>query len=243
MKVEFAGATHPGQLRDHNEDSYHIDLELGVAILADGMGGHQAGEVASRIAVDVMMERLGDHGEEAGTAGACGERLADAVVEANRRVLDTADERPDCRGMGSTLVAACFNNDRYAVVHVGDSRLYRLRDGDLEQLTEDHSLVQEMIRHGMMSREEAMMSFNKNLITRALGIENHVTAETSEGDLQSGDLFLLCSDGLSDVVDGDHLKAALADCDDLEQCAERLIDLANAGGGPDNITVVLARVS
>ncbi len=235
MRLEMSGATHPGQVRPHNEDDFAIEPERGLAVLADGMGGHQAGEVAAEIAVRTVTERL-----PASTDDPAG-RLVEAVLEANRRVLETAAARPECRGMGATLVALWCRDGRFYATHLGDSRLYRLRGGVLEQLTEDHSLVQEMVRSGMLTEAEAQASFNKNLITQALGIEPEVRPRVLEGELADGDLFLLCSDGLSDFVDDGRIAETLAAGGGLEATAGRLVDLANEAGGADNITVVLVR--
>lgn len=235
MSIEMYGLTHPGRVRPHNEDAFAVDPERGLAVLADGMGGHQAGEVASELAVGTVVEELATAGDDPPAA------LVEAVMEANRRILATADARPECRGMGATLVALWCRNGRFYATHLGDSRLYRLRGGVLEQLTEDHSLVQEMVRSGMLSEEEAMASFNKNLITQALGIELEIRPRVREGALQAGDLFLLCSDGLSDFVGDAQIAQTLTEDADLSAAATRLVDLANDAGGPDNITVVLVR--
>ncbi|MCG6873291.1 MAG: protein phosphatase 2C domain-containing protein, partial [Gammaproteobacteria bacterium] len=149
----------------------------------------------------------------------------------------------ECLGMGATVVAVTFGSDGFTVMHLGDSRLYRLRAGKLFQLTEDHSVVQEFIRQGVLTPEEARLSINKNLVTRALGIEENPEPEFTDGDLSKGDLYLLCSDGLTDVVQDEEIQKILAAEKDLEAAAGALIDAANEGGGPDNITVVLARVS
>jgi serine/threonine protein phosphatase PrpC len=245
MRVHMIAATDTGRLRERNEDAVATLPELGVAVLADGMGGHQAGDVASHIATDTMCGVLSDglaH-REMTTASDGGELLFEAVEQANAQILAAAAERPDYQGMGATLVAACFDERRFIAIHLGDSRLYRLRDKNLEQLTHDHSLVQELVRQGMMTHEEARASLHKNLITRALGIGEAIDPELTEGELAEGDMYLICSDGLTDVVSDADIEAVLIEgADDLSATTERLIAMANEAGGPDNISVVVVRV-
>lgn len=249
MKIEIAGLTDTGQLREHNEDSIATEASIGLAVLADGMGGHQAGEVASQIAVEAVTEKLNRYLQareanpiEDDTNDHYVEKLVEAVEDANAQILRIAEERPECRGMGATIVAAFFKNDQFSVAHLGDSRMYRLRGDTLEQITEDHSLVQELVRQGMLTPEEAQGSLNKNLITRALGIEDNVTPDVSQGKTEEGDLYLLCSDGLTDVVDDEQIRQTLHDANGkLQECASTLVNMANEAGGPDNISVVLVR--
>jgi serine/threonine protein phosphatase PrpC len=245
MKVHMTAATDTGRLRERNEDAVATLPELGVAVLADGMGGHQAGDVASHIATNAMCNVLSDElGSATPPAEAdYGELLLEAVERANAEILSAAAERLDYQGMGATLVAACFDERRFVAIHLGDSRLYRLRDGELAQLTHDHSLVQELVRQGMMTHEEARASLHKNLITRALGIGEVIDPEITGGELAEGDVFLICSDGLTDVVADAVIETTLIEgADDLAATAGRLIDMANEGGGPDNISVILVRV-
>ena len=241
MIFEMAGLSDIGQLRDHNEDDLEVLADLSVAIVADGMGGHQAGEVASGIAVEFIREQLAAAKDPLATEEHCARALDDAVRAANARTLQVATERNECFGMGSTVVAACFGADFFCAVHLGDSRLYRLREGVLEQLTVDHSVVQELVREGLLSQEEADISLNKNLITRALGIDEHPEPETTCAKIQPGDLYLLGSDGLSDVVPKESIAETLTQGEDLDPLCRELVDLANATGGPDNISVVLVR--
>lgn len=243
--LSMVGLTDRGMVRPENEDAIATRPEIGLAVLADGMGGHQAGEVASAMAVDVITR----HYEELLAAGGNGNdrvREAKAVDEAirlaNSAIYDIAQSRPDYSGMGSTVVVAVFYGDHMFVGHVGDSRLYRFRDGQLEQLTEDHSVIQELLNRGLMTAEEARVTIGKNLVTRALGVESGVNPDVAQEDLHDNDLYLLCSDGLNDVLNDDEIADFLGNSgSDLQESAQKLIDLANARGGPDNISVILAR--
>ncbi len=243
--LSMVGLTDRGMVRVENEDSIATRPEIGLAVLADGMGGHQAGEVASAMAVDVITR----HYEELLASGENGDdrvreaKSIDAAIRAaNSAIFEVAQSRPDYSGMGSTIVVAIFYGDHMFVGHVGDSRLYRLRDGQLEQLTEDHSVIQELLNRGLMSEEEARITIGKNLVTRALGVDGDVTPDVAQEDLQDGDLFLLCSDGLNDVISDDEIAGFLSESsNDLQETAQKLIDLANSRGGPDNISVILAR--
>ncbi|WP_245995109.1 Stp1/IreP family PP2C-type Ser/Thr phosphatase [Inmirania thermothiophila] len=247
--IAFAGVSDAGRVRAHNEDSIGIDEGLGIALLADGMGGHNAGEVASALAVEVVMRELRRRlphpeggGDWAGFAPAT-RVLAEAVHKANAAIHEAAAARPQCRGMGTTLVGLLFHDDRASIAHVGDSRVYRLRAGVLEQLTTDHTLVQELVARGFYTPEEAATALNRNVITRALGTEPQVAVDLQEEAVRPGDLFLLCSDGLSDMMDDGEIAAELARADSpLEARARRLVALANAHGGRDNISVILAEV-
>jgi len=248
LKIEMAGVTDTGLQREHNEDSLFALASHGLALVSDGMGGHQAGEVASRIAIDTMSRRLVEFidasGDESRSGDAYARELVAAIEAANSQVLEVSVQRPECYGMGATVVAACFYDGQFVVAHLGDSRMYRLRGGQLETLTEDHSLVQEFVRHGVMSMEEARAALNKNLITRALGVHEQPEPDVVHGELSEGDVYLLCSDGLSDVVP-EELVIRVLDAPEvgLDDAAEELVRAANANGGPDNITVVLVRAS
>jgi len=239
----MSGLTHQGMVRINNEDSISTLDKLGVAILADGMGGHQAGEVASSMAVEMVKQFFT---EVMGNADSTpiGEQMLESVELANTAVFQLSQERPECAGMGTTLVVCVFIGGKIITAHVGDSRLYRLRENKLEQITEDHSVVQELVSRGFMSPEEANNSMNKNLVTKALGIEAAVEADLNEQDYQVGDLYLLCSDGLSDVVpDGEIEKSLIENQGNINAAAKVLVDQANTAGGPDNISVVLVWVS
>ena len=223
------GLSDPGRRRRRNEDAYVVSPPL--FAVADGMGGAQAGELASRIAVEAM-------GEEAGTRGK--ERVTTQIREANRRIFARSSEDASASGMGTTMTAALVGDDGVVTIgHVGDSRAYLLRAGRLEQLTKDHSLVAELVRTGKLSAEEAEHHPQRSVITRALGTDPDVDVDTFTVDAQAGDLFLLCSDGLTTMVDDEEiLRTVEGSRDDLEQAAQVLVRKANRGGGEDNITVV-----
>ena len=250
--LDAASLSHPGMVRSHNEDSVFVDGEAGIAILADGMGGYNAGEVASGIAVNVvsngMMPEL-KSGRELSkidigsglTHGAL--LLQQQIAAANKGIYEAAQARPECAGMGTTIVAAVFCGNRVSIGHIGDSRCYRLRGEKFEQLTHDHSLLQEQIDSGQITAEQAKYSLNKNLVTRALGIEAIVPADISEYRLEPNDIYLLCSDGLTDMVDPEVVQGVVDEKrTELPQAAAELIDLANQNGGRDNISVILVRV-
>ncbi|MGE4425605.1 MAG: Stp1/IreP family PP2C-type Ser/Thr phosphatase [Solirubrobacteraceae bacterium] len=233
--VEQAQRTDTGRQRPHNEDSYVARRPL--FAVADGMGGAQAGEVASRLAVEVLHEGLGDG------RGTVAERLTDQVVEANRRIHDRAQNDQASAGMGTTLTAAYVDHDALVVVHVGDSRLYRLRGGELSRLTADHSLVEELVRQGRLTPEQAAEHPQRSIITRALGPESEVTVDSEVVRVESDDLFLLCSDGLTTMLADDRIGDILAEDGSLQESVDRLVDAANEAGGRDNITVLLFRVA
>jgi len=250
FELEFASASDPGLKRTNNEDSAITDTELGLALVADGMGGYKAGEVASAIAAKVVLDDLraarNRHQFRRIEAGETESRevtaLRAAIESANRHIFETARRAPQCRGMGTTIVVALFSTDKVTVGHVGDSRIYRLREGKFEKVTSDHSLMQELIDKGFYSAAEAEASTPKNLVTRALGIEEIVTVDLQEMTTMPGDVFLLCSDGLTDMVSDEEIHGTLERCaGQLERAARALVDLANAGGGKDNISIVLAR--
>jgi protein phosphatase len=242
--LEFATATDPGMVRSHNEDSVETDPELGLAVLADGMGGYNAGEVASGIAVAMLKEEI----RNALAAGGKDVAPAEALIQensakANGAIYQTARSQPQYAGMGTTLVIALFHGSHVTVGHIGDSRLYRFRAGQLEQVTRDHSLLQEQIDSGMISKEQARYSQNKNLVTRAVGIDPEVETEVHTYDTQSGDIYLLCSDGLSDMVADEEIQSLMEQLQsNLQLAAAQLVQLANDSGGRDNISVILVRV-
>ncbi len=243
MDLEMNGITHQGMVRINNEDTISVLPELGIAILADGMGGHQAGEVASSMAVEMIKQYYSD-GDHTTPSENDGEHLLEAIELANTAVFELSQERPECAGMGTTIVVCQFIDGNLHIGHVGDSRLYRLRNSDFEQVTRDHSVVQELVSRGFMSPEEANASMNKNLVTRALGIEASVEADLNEDKCQNGDVYLLCSDGLSDVVSDVDIQQTLSESlENLETATQKLVDAANDAGGPDNISVVLVRVT
>lgn len=248
--LEVVRLTDVGQKRDHNEDAVASDVEMGLVVLADGMGGYQAGEVASEIAVLIIVAELKEAmlGLQPGRLDAVSGMQAesqlvyDAVAKANDSIYSVSQSQPQCAGMGTTLVVGLFTNDKILVGHIGDSRMYRLRDDEFSQVTEDHSVLQEQIKSGLITPEQAKVSNNKNLVTRALGIAPAVELELHEYDVQVGDIYLLCSDGLSDLVADEDIHLTLSTLSaNLELAANQLIQMANDNGGKDNISVILAR--
>lgn len=249
--LEMAKATHTGMVRSHNEDSIAIDPEIGLAVLADGMGGYNAGEVASGIATALIssetreaLERHRLHETDRAHGSPLATRLLrDIIARANASIFQSANSQPQYAGMGTTLVVALLCNNQATVAHIGDSRCYRYRAGMLEQITRDHSLLQEQIDSGLLTKEAAKRSQNKNLVTRALGIEPQVEAEIHTHPVQSGDIYLLCSDGLNDMVEDEDIALTLGALGaNLPLAAEQLVQMANDNGGRDNISVVLIKV-
>lgn len=241
---QFCAHTDPGLVRGNNEDSVTFDAASGLAVLADGMGGYNAGEVASAMATTFIRSELGRWLTEAGqqTAARDVRRAMEICADhANRAIFNAANANPQYAGMGTTLVVAVFQGERLMLGHIGDSRCYRLREGLLTRITRDHSLLQEQLDAGLITLEEAAGSLHKNLITRALGVEDAVLLEVNEHRTVPGDLYLLCSDGLSDMMDEEDIAAILRTDAALPQMATRLIDNANANGGRDNISVLLAQ--
>lgn len=237
LTLQMSGLTDPGEVREGNEDAIRWSAGQGWAVLADGMGGHSAGEVASQLAVEVLERELGTLAADV-TADETAQRLREAVSEANRRIRCRASEEPRCHNMGTTIVAVVFRAQTLVLAHVGDSRLYRYRAGELAQLSHDHSLVQELVDEGMMSREEAHESGYKHVITRALGLDETVAVDLLQQPLQNGDRYLLCSDGLSDKIPDAELAAYLQD-GEPEAITQQLVAEAKRRGGEDNISVVV----
>jgi len=252
VSLDVAMLSHPGMVRPHNEDSIFADSDYGLVILADGMGGYNAGEVASGIAVNVVSSGLLPELESGRDMAKVDVQtglthaallLQQQIAAANKGIYETAQARPECAGMGTTIVAAVFYGNRVSIGHIGDSRCYRLRGDKFEQLTHDHSLLQEQIDSGQLTPEQAKYSLNKNLVTRALGIEAIVPADIAEYRLEADDVYLLCSDGLTDMVEPTVVHNIVNDKRaDLTQAAADLIDLANGNGGRDNISVILIHV-
>jgi len=229
-----AGVTDTGRRRRRNEDAFVCEPPL--FAIADGMGGAQAGEVASRLATAALKE------SGAGTGGE--ERIADLIQEANRRVYDRSSSDPNTSGMGTTITVALVEDDHVAFGHVGDSRAYLIRDAVMEQLTEDHSLVNELLKTGKLSREEAETHPQRSVITRALGTDPDVDVDTFSVRAENGDLFLLCSDGLTDMVSEESiLEVVERNRADIDRALRALVKEANRGGGQDNITVVAFEIS
>ncbi len=254
--LRMAGLTDPGKMRSNNEDSYAIVPEIGLAVVADGMGGHLAGEVASGIAVDLVKRNLteafaalpaakkwpGQENQDGESASSEATSVRDAIRMANSAIFEASTTRPECAGMGSTIVVAVFHTNKICVAHVGDSRVYRFRDDKLEQITEDHSMIQELLRRGLITPEEARVSNHKNIVTRALGVNAEVQPDISEQTLKEDDIYLLCSDGLTDVLSDAEIQQLLIEYrQNLDEAIQHLIAEANAKGGPDNVSAVLVR--
>ena len=252
QSLQSASLTDPGRVRDHNEDCIESRPDIGLYVLADGMGGYNAGEVASGMATSLISdglqetwnpresERLGRDQAKADT-----ERLiAEQIARANNAIFTTSQNNPECAGMGTTLVVTLFFDNFMTVAHIGDSRLYRLRGDAMEQVTRDHSLLQEQLDSGLITPEEAKLSQNKNLVTRALGIDPTVEPEIHVYETQVGDSYLLCSDGLSDMVEDEEIRLTLITLrSNPNLTVQQLVQAANDNGGRDNISAMLIRVA
>ncbi|NEX60686.1 Stp1/IreP family PP2C-type Ser/Thr phosphatase [Noviherbaspirillum galbum] len=242
VNLEFAAKTDTGLVRSQNEDAVAVEADIGVVVLADGMGGYEAGEVASRIAIESAVRSLRDAHDANPPDGLTPEMLASAVRSANDAILAAARATPAYAGMGTTLVVAVVQPGNLTIAHVGDSRAYRLRSDNLLQLTRDHSLLQEQIDAGLLTVEQARYAANRNLVTRAVGVDSMMEAEVHVHAMQAGDLYLLCSDGLSDMLDDNAILAILKQHGtDLDATCGILVDEANRQGGNDNISVILFR--
>jgi len=241
---EFAALTDVGRTRAHNEDDLRVNPALGLAVLADGMGGYKGGEVASAMAVSLVQASFARWFAQAGLqapARVVRRALQAATDEANSAIFDAGLDNAELQGMGTTLVLAAFRPQRVLVGHIGDSRCYRLRNNKLEQLTRDHSLRQQQLDAGAITAEEALISPHRNLVTRAMGVEPQVVLEMHEHTARPDDLYMLCSDGLSEMVPDAQLFTLLNHDVELQQKASLLVAVANDNGGRDNISVVLAR--
>ena len=250
-KIKIVNLTDVGKKRPHNEDSTITDATMGLVILADGMGGYKAGEVASALAVTSIQHEISTGigklrtGRVDKITGFSQESLLirNAIIHANDLIFDTAKTDPQCQGMGTTIVTGLFYNNTLSIGYVGDSRLYRLRNNKLQQITKDHSLLQELIDRGLYSVEEAHAKTPKNLVTRALGIDARVQVDILEEQVLPRDIYLLCSDGLNDMVNDEEIHLTLSKYSaNLVQAGRELIQLANSYGGKDNISVILAAV-
>jgi len=238
--IEMAACSDTGQVRSHNEDAVLTNAAQGLAVLADGMGGYNAGEVASGMATAGLGADLGAIAANLLETRAA---LVDAIARANAAIYQAAQSQAQCAGMGTTLVTMRFFDNRLIVAHIGDSRCYRLRGEALTQLTRDHSLLQEQIDSGIITAEQARFSQNKNLVTRALGVDAEVNTEVNEYEVLPGDVYLLCSDGLNDMVEDAEIAMTLeALAANLPLCAAQLVQMANDNGGRDNVSVILAKV-
>ena len=250
MRIEVAGKSHVGMKRNINEDSFLVMPEQRLYCVADGMGGHFAGEIASKIAIDELAEffRLTSTDRDVTWPFKMDKnrnydenRLATGIKLANARIYEAASGDPNYRGMGTTIATVHFAESSVYVGHVGDSRVYRFRDGSLELVTEDHSLLNDYLKAKKLSPEEIEAFPHKNVIVRALGMKDTVQVDVSRVEPQDGDVFLLCSDGLSGMVTDAAMADVLTKQKDLNAACTQLIDLANANGGNDNVTCVLAR--
>jgi PPM family protein phosphatase len=249
-EMKFGARSDVGCVRENNEDSYRVAPELNLFVLSDGMGGLEAGEVASRMAVDAVLQQYREaeadpdlplNGEKVESVSAASNRLASAVRFANAEVYRAAQQNPGQRGMGATIVAVKCTDHRLSLANVGDSRIYRLRAGKLEQLTNDHSFVAEQVRNGKMTREEAASSTMQNVLIRALGVDPAVEVDLSEVPLMEGDTVLLCSDGLTRELSDTQIAAVLRDRRNPETAATELVEMAKQAGGGDNVTVIVLR--
>jgi len=250
--LEIVRLTNIGRQRNHNEDAIASDDTMGFVVLADGMGGYKAGEVASEMAVlsitAELMEAMENQrpGKVDAALGKQAEAqlILNAVKSANEVIYSVSQSQPECAGMGTTLVVGLFTNNKLLVGHIGDSRMYRLRNQVLSQITEDHSLLQQQIKAGLITAEQSKYSLNKNLVTRALGVDAEVELELNEYEVEVGDIYLLCSDGLTDLVDDEAIQSALNKLmPDMDNTAQALVHMANENGGKDNISVILVKVN
>jgi len=252
LKIFYAGSTDVGRKRAHNEDNFDLLPDENLFVVCDGMGGHASGEVASKIAVDSLQDFFTATAKdpdktwpfkEDRTQNYEANRLMTAIRFANRNIHDKAAEDMSFKGMGTTIVALCFFNRKVAVAHVGDSRCYRIRNGVIEQLTEDHSLLNDYKKQVQLTPEEEANFPHKNIIVRALGMKRDVVVDVAEELVEPGDIFLACSDGLNgEITDDQMLEIVLANGDDLETSTDQLIKAACDHGGKDNVTVVMAGV-
>jgi serine/threonine protein phosphatase PrpC len=246
-----AGKTDVGQVRQNNEDNFFVAPDYGVLLVADGMGGHASGEVASKMAVDVVRGYFDETkdgrrlqvGEYDGEFSEETNRIGSAVRLANQAIYEASQSSPLMHGMGTTVAAVLINDRRLSIAHVGDSRVYLVRSGGIEQITDDHSLVSEQVKRDLISKEQARESEMKNILTRALGVGAEVDVELDELSLLPGDALVLCSDGLSNMVDETQILSTVTAIEDPALACERLINMANNNGGKDNITVVVARIA
>jgi len=252
MEMEFGARSDIGCVRENNEDSFRLAPEMQLCVLSDGMGGLASGEIASRLSVDTVVKHCGQAqanpslplvGKSIDGVSETSNRLASAIRLANQVVYGAAKEKGDDGRMGATLAAARIDGERVTIAHVGDSRIYRLRSGEFEQLTRDHSFVAEQMQHGRMTAEEASSSALQSVLIRAIGIEPEVDVDVNEELLMEGDTLLLCSDGLTRELSDEQIAGVLDESDDAQEAADALVDLAKRAGGGDNITVIVVRLA
>lgn len=234
MKYLAGGHSDKGITRLKNEDFFYVDEKSGFVAVADGMGGHASGELASKMTIEVLSDYI-NSGEASSSDTVT---LAAAIKMANSTVYGTSQDNVSHRGMGSTLVAALIKEDRLSIAHVGDSRIYLIRAGCIEQLTDDHSLISEQLREGLISEEDAKSSTIKNVITRSVGVAQEVEADFSEMAIADGDILILCSDGLTSMLEDNEILSVALEHKCPSRLSKRLVALANEAGGSDNITVV-----
>lgn len=240
MQIDYGISTSQGRVRTSNEDSFAADAANRLFLVADGMGGHAAGEVASQIAAATVEKVVASARD---SEPGLDDLLIRAAQAANGKIYEAQRQRPDLSGMGSTLTVLVFSDSTYHIAHVGDSRAYLLRSGVLDQLTRDHSLVWHLFESGVLRKEELSSHPQKNLITRSIGPHPHVEVDMECGEIHEGDTFLLCSDGLTDVLSDEDIRRILSPADvSPQKLGDALVAAANAGGGPDNITVVIVRI-
>jgi serine/threonine protein phosphatase PrpC len=246
MNYTFCAQTDPGRIRDNNEDSVAFDAATNLGVLADGMGGYNAGEIASSMATVLIKSELARWLVAAGShanAQQVGRAMEICVNNANLAIFNSANTNPQYAGMGTTLVVGIFQETRLLLGHVGDSRCYRWRGYELVQVTKDHSFLQEQLDAGLLTPEQAAQSPNKNLVTRALGVEEQLMLELHEHQVEEGDIYLMCSDGLSDMIPDETIASVLLNDLSLTQMADKLVFLANQEGGRDNISVLLVKAT
>jgi PPM family protein phosphatase len=252
VEIEVGARSDIGCVRENNEDSFRVAPELSLFVLSDGMGGLASGEIASRLSVDTVVKHCGSAranpslpltGKRIDGISEASNRLASAIRLANQAVRDAAREKGDEGRMGATLAAVCMTGERMSIAHVGDSRIYRLRGHDFEQLTRDHSFVADQMQRGRMTAEEASSSALQSVLVRAIGIEPDVDVDVNEELLMKGDTVLLCSDGLTRELSDEQIAGVLGENEDAQEAADSLVDLAKRAGGGDNVTVIVVRCS
>ena len=236
MQFIVHGKTDKGLVRKENEDAFCIEKDVGLLAIADGMGGHASGEVASKMAIEILRESVKKEGEP------LPDRLSSGVKLANRAIYEAAQSQSQLNGMGTTLTALQLNGNRLSIVHVGDSRAYLIRGGVIEQITDDHTIVSEQVARGMMTREEAARSDMRNILSRALGIAPEVDMDMEEITVSEGDRLVLCSDGLSELISDDEILSEVRSNRRPDLACNELVNLANQRGGNDNITVIVVHL-
>lgn len=236
-RLDVGSHTDVGKVRSHNEDAFMLSRDLSLFAVADGMGGHNAGERASRLAVEALLDFCRCAREE--NLEACGETLQEGTVWANRLVFEDAGRDPARKGMGTTLTALMLSGEQYSIGHVGDSRAWRIRDGSVEQLTQDHSFVAEQVRVGTLTEEQAAVHPLRNVLTRSLGIQEELEVDLYRGEVVPGDVFVLGSDGMAGVLDAERIRTVVDESEDADSACRRLVDLACDEDGRDNATTVI----